>query len=678
MAEATKCPNCGADLPDGTVMCTQCGTNLQTGERFGTKVDDGKKKKKKQTSKAPPTGVIIAVVVIGGGIWALDWQEKRKVKKQNEIRADIADRLANAETAITEKKAGEAVEITTELRSEIEGQMETLSGQSTFVEELQTTLEEKVKPALERAMLARKQQEVEALAMANKRAAEDAKIRQGWARIDGRMVPPNEVKANYRKIKGKHIAITTLQRYGWFYAQGDYRSPRTVYDMDYRQIEGTWRTIDDIKQIRGDVPVGGGWKTEKEVLAGMPSKVITKSHPDGMIGQVTKLPNGSIRFMETYDKPISGVVDVVQRTYLFPQPPRGRSQPTTDRARWLRPGVRLSKSRKSGDFYQVRTSSGKRQSMSGYVAVGDVRIPTEPSTKSFTYPSRMVKIESLASAYRKPLAAMRTERDSARLAQLAKQWETDRELAKWPNYRWKSKRCREMADLIKKKLRPASDREVARALAAKPPTDPRLPGIDMPATKPPAVAKAPTRTTPTKPKTTSTASTRTTRTTPPRTTTKTKTTVRPPKPEPQPQGYVYVAVDKVSVVNNKRETLATVPRGQRLPFFGKSGSWYKVKVSTSTGLQEGWVSAKQVSGTPVAASPPPAAAKGPSVTVTVSEAKVYVSEDGAWKTVAVLKKGDKAPIATTPRNPHGKTHYQITATVGGARVTGYLSRNSAQ
>lgn len=670
MAEATKCPNCGADLPDGTVMCTQCGTNLQTGERFGTKVDDGKKKKKKKTSKAPPTGVIIAVVVIGVGIWALDWQEKRKVKRQNEIRADIADRLANAETAITEKKAGEAVEITTDLRSEIEGQMETLNGQSTFVEELQTTLEEKVKPALERAMVARKQQEVEALAMANKRAAEDAKIRQGWARIDGRMVPPNEVKANYRKIKGKHIAITTLQRYGWFYAQGDYRSPRTVYDMDYRQIEGTWRTIDDIKQIRGDVPVGGGWKTEKEVLAGMPSKVITKSHPDGMIGQVTKLPNGSIRFMETYDKPISGVVDVVQRTYLFPQPPRGRSQPTTDRARWLRPGVRLSKSRKSGDFYQVRTPIGKRESMSGYVAVGDVRIPTEPSTKSFTYPSRMVKIESLASAYRKPLDAMRAERDSGRLGKLAKQWETDRELAKWPNYRWKAKRCREMADLIKKKLRPASDREVARALAAKPPTDPRLPGIDMPATKPPpAVAKRPTRTTTAKPKTTSTASTRTTRTPPTRTTTKT-VVAPPPKPQLKPIGHIVITADTANAMSTDQKVLATFSKGKRLPFLKKVKNWYSVQIGTGAGPQTGWISGSKATESTAAARKP----KETWVTVIVDEARIVVKkEDGKWATLAALKKGEKAKVLRASDN-----YYWAEVTVGGKPVAGWLSRKQAQ
>jgi hypothetical protein len=39
--QAARCPDCGAALPGGAVLCVQCGYNVQTGKRLGTRVDGG-------------------------------------------------------------------------------------------------------------------------------------------------------------------------------------------------------------------------------------------------------------------------------------------------------------------------------------------------------------------------------------------------------------------------------------------------------------------------------------------------------------------------------------------------------------------------------------------------------------------------------------------------------------
>jgi hypothetical protein len=50
------CPDCRAMLPDGAVLCTSCGLNLQTGKRLKTAIAD----KKTATPKTPAQGGVLS------------------------------------------------------------------------------------------------------------------------------------------------------------------------------------------------------------------------------------------------------------------------------------------------------------------------------------------------------------------------------------------------------------------------------------------------------------------------------------------------------------------------------------------------------------------------------------------------------------------------------------------
>ena len=45
MANAIPCPGCKSYMPEGTVVCTHCGYNLETGKAVSTRVVEQSKKK---------------------------------------------------------------------------------------------------------------------------------------------------------------------------------------------------------------------------------------------------------------------------------------------------------------------------------------------------------------------------------------------------------------------------------------------------------------------------------------------------------------------------------------------------------------------------------------------------------------------------------------------------------
>ena len=75
MANATPCPGCKSYMPEGTVVCTHCGYNLQTGKAASTRVYEAPKDKKVKAAKEgggmsvsldPMMGVWAMVLVYGG------------------------------------------------------------------------------------------------------------------------------------------------------------------------------------------------------------------------------------------------------------------------------------------------------------------------------------------------------------------------------------------------------------------------------------------------------------------------------------------------------------------------------------------------------------------------------------------------------------------------------------
>lgn len=654
MAETSKCPNCGTPLPANAVMCTQCGTNIKTGERFGTKVDTAKAKKKKpkQPGKSPSVGVIIAIVVIAGGIYALDWHEKQRTKNYTEIRTSISEGMKRAQREQEKKNTGEAAAILGDVKNEIEARKVEFASDKQFAAELEERYAE-VTAALNAAKQAGQQQKLDAAKQARENEERERMLKKGYVLFQGKWRPPVEVRAmGFRLAQGKYVSTDVLLQFGWVLIRGEYRSPRELHDMGYRRFEGEWRAIDYIRQARGEVEVNGQWKTEEEALADMPSKVATRSDPNGWVGHVKNLPGGGVEVSGPYMKKLPNVLVVQRRTFLFPRKPGGDRVPGRGRMpnRWLRPGLRLARLAKTDDFYHVRTPGDEGTQRTGYVRAQDVAVAEEMSTRKVSWPNTKmmevarVKVMPLAPIAKQPLDRMKTERSTFALRRLAEDWETKPDLSHWPNCRWKAQRCRDMADLVDKGVRLATARDVELALAAQPPTDPKLPGGEaIAATRPSSQPRAATGT------------------------------------APKPTGQLVVVAEKATVVIFKGKTqqpIATVAKGTKLPFFRQTSTWYLVEVDTAKGKKQGWIGRSQVQAPGAAPAPAPKPAPKPKetwVTIASSQAKLLLQKDGKWTTVATLSKGDKARVIKTKGDYHWAT-----ATVKGTKVWGWLHKKHAQ
>lgn len=683
MAEADKCPNCGGPLPEGASLCVQCGVNVKTGERYGTKVDGEKKPKPKKVTKAHNPGLIMALLIIVAAVVGLNLHENQKAKKFNEIRVGLRDGIARAERALEKDDPVGTVEILSQVREEIEARKEEMSVHKGFVKELEAMGEEvdkKKKGAYDAVQEKRDRDDRQA----KEKAELATKIRQGYILFQGKWYKPAQLRSRgYREVQGAWRPVSELLKYGWAYVEGDYRSPTELYGRKYRKVEGTWRKEDYVRQIRGDVLVKGASLTESQALSTMPSIVYTRSQPDGWIGRVTRLPEGGIRVEGAYQKKLTGQLDVTQRTFLFERRPPEPLLPRRggDRTRWLRPGIRLLRIQMAGDFYKVRTPpAGGRNGLAGYVIMAHVKVPTESAERKISWKTKamvdsaQVRVEPLAPVYKRTLELMRKTKDPAQLLKLARDWDTREDLSHWPNHRWQAMRCRDMVDLVRKGIRPATPAEASRALALPRPVDPRLPGARRVALKPrPAARSSSPAPKPSKPVVKPVVKPRPKPVVKPRPRPVVKPTPKPvvkPAPKPIPASQmVTVIVAKAKVVEGKeRKLVAEVTRGTKLPFFKRTSAWTLVEVSTPQGKRRGWISTKEVR-----APGEPAPAPAQWATVATNEAKLQVSQGGKWIVAAVLKKGHRANVLQSK----GKYHW-VETTVNGKTLKGWLAKQDAK
>lgn len=95
----TKCPKCGAEMPDNEEFCMRCGNTLSTTSGSGTSASAPKEEpKKKSKAWLWILIIIIVLVIIGGGIIGIGFYAYKKISKgTNEVTEVTTDEKAKVE-----------------------------------------------------------------------------------------------------------------------------------------------------------------------------------------------------------------------------------------------------------------------------------------------------------------------------------------------------------------------------------------------------------------------------------------------------------------------------------------------------------------------------------------------------------------------------------------------------
>ncbi len=622
-----QCPNCGAKVSDAVVMCTQCGTNIKTGEKFATKVRKGGKGKKKGDSKAPSMGVFMAVLILFGGLAAYNYQQKKRLEKLNEARHSILGPLAEADKLLKADKPEKALAKLDAANNELQARKELYKNDKEFLSEL-TQIEERIAAERKKIEARIDEKRAEAARRAKEEEMRKKMIAAGYEMWQGRWLKPAQIRRlGYRKIHGQWVSIRELQRCGWTYLDGDFRSPEEVYDRGYRMFEGRWRPIDYVRQAKGDVKgKDGQWMTQQEALKRAWAKVTIKNRKEPMIARVEKdakggmviylAKGGRIRYtkqMVDFFKPkIESLAPLYRSVLRRMQTERSPDKLLAMAKDWLEkdelkwwPNAKWQAQR-CRDLAELRRRGrpvGTPADAARALAAPRPRSPKPRPVGQPAAPARRVAGTSASSLVEITAA------------------QTDAVVGK---------EKRKVATLKKGQRVPClGESRTYYKVRVRAAGGPRIAYVSKKAAR---IVSAPAAR--------------------------------------RPAAMIEItAAQTDAVVGKEKRKVATLKKGQRVPCLGESRYYYKVSVRTAQGLRTAYVSkkaARRISGKPAASAPK-------WVTVQTSSASVQAHRNGKWVVVATLKKGARAPVVRV-----GKTHYLVQVTVNGKKVQGWLSKKAAR
>jgi len=452
MPEENQCPTCGATLAPQVVICTKCGTNIKTGEQFGTKVDKKlvRKGRRKQSLLANATFLCAAAVLVLAGVVLNHFRAKHE-QELREAMAEVNSRIQQAEEQIKKKSFDEAFDRFESSREALDAYREIAGKNKRYL--AVADKKEKEIAALENDAAAKKKEQ-------ERRDREARRIadmkRKGYEEFQGKMMLPRDIRAKgYIKVDGKWIHHDVLVRErGWKYHRGKYRSPEEMRRLGYDVFEGVWRDNKYIKQAQEFVEKDDEWLSWDEMLRRQPVKVTIPKSKKVYIGELKENSEKQVAILAHVVEPDPKRVRVkAERARLLR--PRGRRHgpeegpgAEEDRPILLTRGRELEvlkrDVRRHGYIVHV---PGRGPEASGFISSRDVEAVMVRQLKLVKWSKLMFHpvITDISGAYRDAVREMRSS-DPRALRKAAAFWAKEADPEVWPNARWMAVRC---LDLVK-------------------------------------------------------------------------------------------------------------------------------------------------------------------------------------------------------------------------------------
>ena len=465
MPDENECPTCGTTLAPQVIVCTKCGTNVKTGEQFGTKVDKEltKKGRRKQSVIMNPT-FLLAVGILVAAAFVLNFFRAKHEKKLDAAMAEVDVRISDGDKHVERKDFDGASDRYVSAKEALEAYRELAGKKKRFLARADKKLNDIVKKENQADEARREQQRRDAEA----RRIADLK-KKGHVDFDGKLVHPTDLrKRGYLNVNGQWFHHDVLVRqYGWAYHRGKYRSPQEMNALGYDAFEGVYRDRNYVKQAQGNVMKDGEWRTWDQMLKKLPVKVTIPMSRKEYIGEIdeedTTPETLAIRAYMMKSDPNRVKIKADEVRLMRPRRREGGGEgghdephvegPPEDERRApivLRKGavVDVVKKKVKRRGFMIVHVPGRGPEASGLVRTKDVEPIMARTLRKVQWKRSMYKpqITDLSKPYRDALSKTKGS-DTRALKGAADFWAKTADPEVWPNARWMEVRCYDIAKL---------------------------------------------------------------------------------------------------------------------------------------------------------------------------------------------------------------------------------------